>query len=60
MNWTIGIDMYTLMCIKLMTNKNVLYKKEKINFRTICYLDDQQPVFAWDCSSLITESYEFQ
>ena len=29
MNWAIGIDMYTLMCIKLMTNKNLLY--EKIN-----------------------------
>ena len=28
MNWAIGIDMYTLMCIKLMTNKNVLYKKK--------------------------------
>ena len=27
MNWAIGIDMYTLMCIKLMINKNVLYKK---------------------------------
>ena len=27
MNWAIGIDMYTLMCIKLMTNKNPLYKK---------------------------------
>ena len=27
MNWAIGIDMYTLMCIKFMTNKNVLYKK---------------------------------
>ena len=26
MNWEIGIDMYTLMCIKLMTNKNLLYK----------------------------------
>ena len=26
-NWAIGIDMYTLMCIKLMTNKNLLYKK---------------------------------
>ena len=25
MNWAIGIDMYTLMCIKLMTNKNLLY-----------------------------------
>ena len=29
MNWVIGIDMYTLMCIKWMTNKNVLYKKIK-------------------------------
>ena len=27
MDWAIGIDMYTLMCIKLMTNKNLLYKK---------------------------------
>ena len=27
MNWAFGIDMYTLMCIKLMTNKNLLYKK---------------------------------
>ena len=27
MNWEIGIDRYTLMCIKLMTNKNLQYKK---------------------------------
>ena len=27
MNREIGIDMYTLMCIKWMTNKNLLYKK---------------------------------
>ena len=27
LNWEIGIDMYTLMCIKWMTNKNLLYKK---------------------------------
>ena len=26
MNWEIEIDMYKLMCIKLMTNKNQLYK----------------------------------
>ena len=26
-NWDIGIDMYTLMCIKLMPNKNLQYKK---------------------------------
>ena len=32
MSWAIGIDMYTLMCIKLMTNKNLLYKK-LINFK---------------------------
>ena len=29
MNWEIGIDMYTLMCIKLMTYKDLLYKKIK-------------------------------
>ena len=34
MNWAIGIDMYTLMCIKLMTNKNLLHKKiNKIKFK---------------------------
>ena len=34
LNWEIGIDMYTLMCIKWMTNKNVLYKKiNKIKFK---------------------------
>ena len=27
MNWVIGIDMYSLMCIKWMTNKNLLYQK---------------------------------
>ena len=27
MNWAIGTDMYTLMCIKLITNMNLLYKK---------------------------------
>ena len=27
LNWAYGIDMYTLMCIKLMTNKNLQYKK---------------------------------
>ena len=27
MNWAIGIDMYRVMCIKLMTNRNLLYKK---------------------------------
>ena len=27
MNWEIGIDLYTLICIKWITNKNLLYKK---------------------------------
>ena len=35
MNWEIGMDMYTLICIKWITNKNLLYKKinkiQKIN-----------------------------
>ena len=41
-NWEIGIDMYTLMCIKLMTNKNLLYKK--INKLKNIYLENP-PVF---------------
>ena len=36
MNWAIGIDMYTMMFIKLMTDKNLLYKKlDKIKFKKI-------------------------
>ena len=27
MSWEIGIDMYTLICIKQIPNKNLLYKK---------------------------------
>ena len=34
MNWEIGIDMYTLIRIKWITNKNLLYKKiNKIKFK---------------------------
>ena len=34
MDWAIGMDMYTLMCIKLMTNKNLLYTEiNKIKFK---------------------------
>ena len=34
MNWEIGIDMYTLICVKWITNKNQLYKKiTKIEFK---------------------------
>ena len=29
MNWEIGIDTYTLICIKQITNKNMLYEKIK-------------------------------
>ena len=29
MNWEIGTDIYTLICIKQTTNKNLLYKKYK-------------------------------
>ena len=32
MNWEIGIDMYTLICIKWIINKNLLYKN-KIKFK---------------------------
>ena len=27
LNWTIGFDMYTLMCVRLMTDENLQYKK---------------------------------
>ena len=30
MNWEIGIDIYTLIHIKQITNKNLLYKKKLI------------------------------
>ena len=34
MNWEVGIDIYTLICIKQITNKNLLYKKRnKIKFK---------------------------
>ena len=36
MNWEIGIDMYTLICIKWISNKNLLYKRiNKIKFKKI-------------------------
>ena len=31
MNWEIGIDIYTLICIKWIANSNLLYKKIKKN-----------------------------
>ena len=29
MHWVTGIDIYTLICIKYISNKNLLYKKNK-------------------------------
>ena len=34
LNWAIGIDMYTLMCVKLMTNKNLQYKQTNKQTKT--------------------------
>ena len=31
MNWEIGIDICTLICIKWITNKNLLYKNKQTN-----------------------------
>ena len=34
MNWETAIDIYSLICIKWVTNKNLLYKKiNKIKFK---------------------------
>ena len=34
MNWEIGIDIYPLICVKEITNKDLLYKKiNKIKFK---------------------------
>ena len=34
MNWEIRIDIYTLICVKWITNKNLLYKKiNKIKYK---------------------------
>ena len=38
LNWAIGIDMYTLMCIKLMTDKNLQYKQTKETTNAKVYL----------------------
>ena len=32
MNWEIGIDIYMLICVKQITNKNLLYKKIKLTY----------------------------
>ena len=33
MNWEIGVDVYILICIKWINNKNLLYKKIIIKFK---------------------------
>ena len=33
MNWETGVDMYTLIRIKQITNKNLLYKIIKLNLK---------------------------
>ena len=33
MYWEIAIDIHTLICIKWITNKNLLYKKNTVKFK---------------------------
>ena len=35
MNWEIGVDTYIRICIKLITNKKLLYKKIKFKYTKI-------------------------
>ena len=35
MNWEIGIDIYTLLCVKLITNENVLHSMGG-GLRSVC------------------------
>ena len=47
MNWVNGIEMYTLMCIKLMTNKNLLYQKIFFKFFSKALKTLKKKVFPW-------------
>ena len=49
MNWEFGIDMYTLICIKWMTNKSLLYKKKREREREgkSCFHPDGEKNQAW-------------
>ena len=54
MNWDIGIDMYSPMYIKLMTSKNLLYKKiKKIKFKKKKKKNNVEfkPKRFWPCDS---------
>ena len=45
-NWEIEIDIYTLLCMKWITNKNLLYKKtNKIKFKGQDALDKEMFLF---------------
>ena len=38
-NWEIGIDIYTLLCIKQITNKNLLYStRNSIQYSVMTYM----------------------
>ena len=54
-NWAIGIDMYTMMCIKLLTKKDLLYKKvNKIKLKrkkNKSFTDSKSQVYS--CSSVL-------
>ena len=43
MNWEIGIDIYTLIYIKWITNENLLYKKNKLNWKKNNLPTNQSP-----------------
>ena len=63
MDSAIGIDMYTLMCIKLMTNKTLLYKKinkiqkriasHRIKHQRITLTKGMKYLFSENCKSLM-------
>ena len=65
MNWEIGIDMYTLICIKQITKKNLLYKKiNKIKFKNLEKQIPKKPVplnahFEKYCPIVLPNSYNF-
>ena len=52
MNWAIGIDMYSLMCIKLMT-KRLVTKKKKIKKRIVKkHLEDRLHAFSYNVTKI--------
>ena len=66
LNWAIGIDMYTLMCIKLMTNKNLQYKQTNkqtkqliLNFLWVICMEITQRKFSISCFVCLLEFEHF-